>query len=451
MLNRLCYLLMVLLVLNASRLSAREMSFRRHDDRSPVDIAEAEKNGIQRYTSQYLTLFTDIEPEQAREVVTLVDQVYPTWESFFGKLPPARDKSPFQITGYLMRDPTRFQKAGLLRINLERIQHGQSEGYEFWMHDQASDYYRSHLLLHEATHCYSTCYEFEGQQRPLWFIEGMAEYFGTHELLESPASPTPAIQFGIIPSSEEKSHGFGRIEMIRSDCQEGRSNTAEEILSWGVDVFSESRSTPYAWSWALCKFLASHPATEDEFRTVCHQTDSAKFQRFSSTLWKKHKVVIEADWELFRESLCYGFDLQRGATKRGEVTPLSPGASRELSIQAAGGWQSTGVKVTAGQSLQISAKGRVTLAETTKPWISEPNGIGIRYAEGKPIGRLLAAIELSTPAEHGPYRNWEFTEIGPQADWKIPESGVLYLRVNDRWNELADNSGEYQVTVTTRE
>jgi hypothetical protein len=105
--------------------------------------------------------------------------------------------------------------------------------------------------------------------------------------------------------------------------------------------------------------------------------------------------------------------------------------------------------VTAGQSIQITGKGRVTLAQTTKPWISEPNGISIRYADGQPIGRLLAAVERAAPAEQGANRHWVFQEIGPQAMWMIPESGVLFLRVNDRWNELSDNSGEYQVTVTS--
>lgn len=446
------FLLIVLFVMgSASGLSAREKGVRRQDDRAPVDATLAEKNGIQRYDSKFLILYTDIEPEKARELVGLVDQVYPAWEAFFGKLPPARDKSPFQITGFLMRDPTRFQNANLLRVKSGAILHGKSEGYEFWMNDQSSDYYRAHLLLHEATHCFTMCYDAEPKSRPHWFLEGIAEYFGTHEATESGSSSPSTLQFGVIASSEEKSLGFGRIEMIHAECEAGRSLSAEEVQQLGIDVFAESRTTPYAWSWAFCTFLALHPLTADEFQKVCQQSDPARFQRVFKALWKKHQSAIEADWELFRNSLCYGYDLRRGATKRTAVTPLRNMESRAVIVPAAGGWQSTGIQVTSGQTLLFKGQGRVTLAETTKPWISEPNGISIRYAEGKPMGRLLAAVERTTPAGTGPHRYWEFHEVGAEGEWKVPESGVLYLRVNDRWNELSDNSGEYQVTVTSRE
>lgn len=451
MCNRPCVWILLLLVLGGgSQLPAKERALRRQDDRVPVDANLAIKNGIQRYDSKYLILYSDIEPEKARDVVGLVDQVYPAWESFFGELPPARDRSEFQITGYLMRDPTRFQNANLLRGNVGQILHGRSEGYEFWMHDQGTDYYRAHLLLHEATHCFTMCQETDGQLRPHWFIEGIAEYFGTHEVGENAAAKSPIMRFGMVPSSEDQSLGFGRIEMIRAECEEGRGLSADEVRSLGLDDFSESRTTPYAWSWAFCTFLATHPLTAKEFRMVCRQADVARFQRFFDSMWKKHNAAIAADWELYRESLCYGFDLPRGATIRKPASMLASGESRVASVQAAGGWQSTGVGVTAGQSIQLTAQGRVTLAQTTKPWISEANGISIRYADSRPIGRLQAAIERTSPAEQGAYRHWVFQDIGSQSEWMIPDSGVLYLRVNDRWNELSDNSGEYQVTVTSR-
>ena len=428
---------------------AEESMHRHQDNRHPVNTKKAETNGIQRYDSKRLILFTDIDPAKARELVKLVDLVYPAWELQFGQLPEARDKSEFQITGYLMQDPDKFLKAGLLRRNPASIVHGQNDGYEFWMHDQEWDYYREHLLLHEATHCVTQCPEGAGQEiRPLWFIEGMAEYFGTHQLVETQTPAQKTLKFGVIPPSAKATHGFGRIEMIRAECEAGRALSADEVLLLGPKEFSESRSTPYAWSWALCTFLATHPATAEEYRTVCQQWDTAQFQRTFQKFWNKHKTVIDSDWELFRESLCYGFDLPRGATLRGDVTPLAAGASRDISIQADHGWQSTGIAVRAGQSIQISATGRVTLQQTTQPWESEPSGISIRYSEGSPIGRLLAAVQRSTPDKSGPIRHWEFFDIAAGATVPVSAAGTLYLRVNDRWNELADNSGEYRVEVT---
>ncbi len=429
---------------------AADESMHRHmDNRPKVNTKKAETNGIQRYDSKRLILFTDIDPAKARELVKLVDQVYPAWELQFGKLPEARDKSEFQITGYLMQDPDKFLKAGLLRRNPASIVHGQNDGYEFWMHDQEWDYYREHLLLHEATHCVTQCPEGADQEiRPLWFIEGMAEYFGTHQLVESGKLGETKLAFGVIPSSAESAHGFGRIEMIRMECEAGRALSADQVLLLGQKEFSESRSTPYAWSWALCTFLATHPATAEDYRGVCQQWDTAQFNRAFRQFWIKHKTVIESDWELFRESLCYGFDLPRGATVQRATTPLDSGATREVKLLAERGWQSTGIAVRAGQTIQISATGRVTLRKTTQPWESEPAGISIRYSEARPIGRVLAAVQRSTPAQTGPVRHWEFFDVAAGATLQATHDGMLHLRVNDRWNELADNSGEYRVTIT---
>ncbi len=443
------------LLLRPPPLAAQERPLLRHmDNRAPVNVQAAEKHGIRGYPSKRLLLYTDIEPEKARELVKLVDQVYATWEFQFGPLPEARDKSEFQITGYLMKDPAKFEKANLhhKHLNLANIIHGQNDGYAFWMQEQEWDYYREHLLLHEATHCVTQCREEEGdERRPLWFIEGMAEYFGTHELTGEGPPPENRLRFGIIPASAEAAHGFGRIELIRAECEAGRTLSAADVQKLGAKEFSESRTTPYAWSWALCHFLATHPTTSADYRSVCHQWESAEFHRELMKFWSKHKLVIESDWEVFRQSLCYGFDLSRGATVRGEVNPLEQGATREVRVEAARGWQSTGIAVTAGQRIKIIATGRVVLAQTTKPWESEPQGISIRYSEGKPIGRLLGAVQRVTLAEAGPIRQWEFFDIGPEGTQTMPAPGTLYLRVNDRWNELADNTGDYRVTVSAVE
>ncbi len=439
----------ILLLLWGLPAPAEESMHRHQDNRHPVNTKKAETNGIQRYDSERLILFTDIDPAQARELVKIVDQVYPAWELQFGQLPEARDKSQFQITGYLMKAPDKFLKAGLLRRNPASIVHGQNDGYEFWMHDQEWDYYREHLLLHEATHCVTQCPEDADQEiRPLWFIEGMAEYFGTHQLIESGKPGETQLRFGVMPASAETAHGFGRVEMIRIECEAGRALSADQVLLLGPKEFSESRSTPYAWSWALCTFLATHPTTAVDYRGVCQQWDTNQFKRAFHQFWTKHRMVIESDWELFRESLCYGFDLPRGATIRGETTPLDVGTHLGTKILADRGWQSTGLSVRAGQTIQFGATGRVTLRKTTQPWESEPAGISIRYSEARPIGRLLAAVQRTTPAQTGSVRHWEFFEVAAGASVKSSHDGTLYLRVNDRWNELADNTGEYRVTIT---
>ncbi|RLS54043.1 MAG: hypothetical protein DWH91_12925 [Planctomycetota bacterium] len=421
------------------QLVAEEMLHRRADDRPVIIAAQVQKFGVQRYDSKRLILFTDIPEKQAHELVGLVDQVWPQWEAQLGPIPPARDGRPFQLTGYVMRDPQVFAEAGLVQRAPSNLLHGVHKNYEFWMDDQPWDYYRRHLLLHEATHCVMMCGE-DTNYPPVWFLEGMAEFFGTHD-------PQPKFQSGVIPPSAEAAHGFGRIEMLRNEAIAGNALTARQVTRLGAREFSESRSTPYAWSWALCTYLARHPATRNEFRQLCRERNGTRFQVAFERLQVAHPEVLGAEWEIYRDHLVYGYDLERQAIQFTKSQPLSGSVACE--VDAARGWQGVGVTVTAGQPLKITASGRITLATTTKPWISEPSGISIRYANQQPIGRLQGAIQRTTPAADRPAGHWEFFDLGPACSLAAPATGTLFLRINDRSDSLSDNQGSYQVTVST--
>lgn len=441
--------LWLLIVLSTGSSFVAAEPLRRHmDNRAPVNVQAVEKNGIRGYSSNRLLLYTDIAPEKARQLVRLVDEVYDDWEVQFGPLPEARDRTQFQITGYLMKDAEKFRRTNLLRRDPKSLIHGQNEGYEFWMHDQGTDYYRAHLLLHEATHCVTQCRELEDTQKPVWFLEGMAEYFGTHQLVPSDAGEEPVLKFGVIPSSAEASRGFGRIEMIRDEVAAGNALSAREVMLLGSQDFAESRTIPYAWSWSLCTFLAHHPSTTVDFRTVCQQWETQRFHAELERLLLQHAGVISTDWEIFRNSLTYGFDLRRGATVQKEASEWKAGSIVTVDVQADQGWQSTGLNVSQNQTLTFTATGKVTLHETTKLWISEPGGISLRYAEKKPIGRLIGALRRRRPLATGTTRYWEFFDVGPHVSLPMPADGTLFLRINDSWNDLGNNSGAFQVTIT---
>lgn len=55
-----------------------------------------------------------------------------------------------------MKEADRFRAANMLRDDVPAFEHGRHIGLEFWMNEQEFDYYREHLLLHEATHCFLT-------------------------------------------------------------------------------------------------------------------------------------------------------------------------------------------------------------------------------------------------------------------------------------------------------
>ncbi|MCA9111385.1 MAG: hypothetical protein KDA52_15640, partial [Planctomycetaceae bacterium] len=58
--------------------------------------------------------------------------------------------------------------------------------------------------------------------------------------------------------------------------------------------------------------------------------------------------------------------------------------------------------------------------------------IGVMVSEPDPItGRRLVG---------------DVIEIGTQSEFTEPFDGTLYLRINDFWDELEDNTGEYSVS-----
>ncbi len=135
--------------------------------------------------------------------------------AYFGELPPARDGSEWQITGYLMRDPERFTAAGLVPSSLPPFHHGLNRRRRFWMHEQSLDYYNEHLLLHEAIHCFMTTLPVPSG--PAWYMEGMAEHFATHRTF-----PGGNVEFGIIPATPDETPGF---RSRHADPERGRCGT----------------------------------------------------------------------------------------------------------------------------------------------------------------------------------------------------------------------------------
>ena len=71
------------------------------------------------------------------------------WADAFPDSPTARI-----VHAMVLVDRQKFAAAGLMPAGNEEFPHGLSIGYELWVANQSSDYYRRHLLLHELTHSF---------------------------------------------------------------------------------------------------------------------------------------------------------------------------------------------------------------------------------------------------------------------------------------------------------
>lgn len=390
--------------------------------------------GIRRWASRHLILYSDVEPEAAQHLPALVDQLYAALTDYFGPLPPAKDGRDFQMTGYLIGDLAVFRETGLVPEDLPTFEHGRHRRYEFWLRDQPFDYYRAHLLLHEATHCFMTI--MPDQSSPVWYLEGMAEFFGTHQ-----QDTQGRTTFGIFPERPDDVPGWGRITLIRQAIADGQPLTLPDIFK--LDAHSYGEPTPYAWSWAACEFLARHPDYRHRFQELGRTGRGPGFSTTMHRLFSADQSDLAKEWQLFIHNLQYGYDLDRAAIDFMAGKPLVD--LQTVKITANRGWQSTAVLLQVGQTYQITTSGQVVLASEPKPWISEANGITIDYSNGQPLGRLLACIDPETPSAADGME--QVFPLSTSRKFTAPVTGTLYLRVNDGWNQLADNTGSYSVLI----
>jgi hypothetical protein len=409
------------------------------DSRPVRDDAELAKRGFVKLTSDRFILYSDLPKEALADLPDAISQLYNVLEIYFGRLPPAFSGKPYQMTGYLMGDVERFRAAKILAEGPAQPHEGWYLGDEFWWNRQATSYYTKHLMLHEATHCF--VHVMPAVDCPPWYVEGMAELFGTHYRDEK-----GEYHFGSFPDTPERSPGWGRVSVLQDEIAAGRMPTVEQVLAYQFDDFS--KLPPYAWSWALCHFLNTHPRYQVPFQTLAKRMMSGGFRQNWTELFQPVLPDLRDEWLLYGSQIQYGHDIKRSVI---EFQPgnefSSTSRSQEVIIAAARGWQSSRVKVIANHKYRIRATGRFTLATTTKPWISEAQGISIRYFDGQPLGRLLGSIRPEPTGDASNRDILKLLPLGPDTTFLALHSGTLYLRLNDAWNELADNSGEVSVEI----
>lgn len=423
---------------NPASETAPSQTFRPADPRNPLDDAPLAAMGIHCYESRRLKLYTDIAAEKVQHLPGYVDQLYEALEEYFGPMPPDRVGSDFQMTGYLIGDEALFREVKLVPENLPKIEHGRHRANEFWLRDQAFDYYRAHLLLHEATHCFMTY--MPDTQSPVWYLEGMAEFFATHRQAED-----GTLNFGIMPSAPEEVPGWGRISLIRDAFARSQPKSMPQIFALGpLDFFDPE---PYAWSWGLCEFLCRHPRYRERFQTLGQQSRGRNFPEKFASFFDDDMADMATEWMLFVVNLQYGYDVERSAITFLPTTSLnSDQAQLTTLVKADHGWQSTGLVLKAGELYRVQASGQITLADTPKPWICEPDGVSIDYVDGQPIGKLLGCLRSDDHAASSSMVH--ILAIGREKSFKSPVTGTLFLRVNDGWDRLVDNTGDYEVRIT---
>jgi hypothetical protein len=305
-----------------------------------------------------------------------------------------------------------------------------------WVYEQASDYYRAHLFLHEGTHAFvnTIC----GPGAPPWYMEGMAELFGTHRWQNG------RLTLGSFPASPEEVPMWGRIKIVRDGLAARRAKSLRGVFEYGPQAHREVE--PYGWCWAAAVFLDRHPRYQERFRQLTRWTQdpdlSDRFVRLIGSDWDE----LAEEWQVFVADLEYGYDFHRMVIDFAPGRQL-PGGGAKVAVAADRGWQNSGLRLESGVTYRLRASGRYQVGSQPQIWWCEPNGVSIRYYHGQPLGVLLAAVRPERREPNAPSALIRPSVIGLGADLTPKQSGTLFLRINHSAGELRNNGGTARVEV----
>ena len=191
----------------------------------------------------------------------------------------------------------------------------------------------------------------------------------------------------------------------------------------------------------------------DEYRPVVLQAarrGSDQSPAFTQGLKQKLKAVwpiVQARWRMLAATLDFGFDWSHEMVDLAITDPLWDGKTIETRVASDRGWQSIGVRFAPGTQLTISAGGRCTINDQPKPWISEPAGVTIHYANDRPLGQLLVCVLPNQTRETRYLKPLEIHAVEDELKIELKEHCWLLFRINDYLDDLDNNRGDYTVWV----
>jgi hypothetical protein len=402
---------------------------------SKINEAEIRSAGIRKLESRRLVLYTDLAATpEVDELPAVFDQAFELWCKYFDLNPNRYPK--WQMRASLIDKRERFDAAGLLPADLPNFLTGYTRNLECWFNNQTSSYYRRHLLLHEGVHGFM--FTLLGNNAPPWYVEGIAEYLGTHRWQDG------KLELPYFPRDSAEVPKLGRIEIVQNDFVHARARQLADVFSY--DSKAHANVEPYGWSWAAVAFLEGHPKYRAGFRRLVKVLPLRRdFNSELKRIYEDNFERLAEEWQVFVAEIDHGYDFARTTIDFKTGKALSDNAGK-ATVLADRGWQNSGLRLEAGRNYKFTATGRYQVASEVLPWMSEPSGISIRYVRGRPLGQLLAVVRPDRTL-NGSSAFLKPISIGAEATITPNESGTLYLKINDSAGALQDNSGQAEVAV----
>lgn len=406
--------------------------------RGDCQAQSLEDQGFQQIQSEHMTLVTDLEMDsELRNWPVYLDQALEQWKRIFK--PDPSKLLQLHATVYLVGNRAKWENAGLLS-EVPFLEEGYQLGNKLYVVEQPSEFYRRMLFLHEATHW--IMYEWLGGAGSPWLMEGMADYLSTHQFQNE------KVLLGYFPRSAEEVPSWGRILQVQKSMEQNNAPKLSEVLAFSD--MRQRRMDRYCWSWAAVYFFDHHPEYGEDFRSL-YQGELD----YSLAASKQLKDLLEADWKklsiqwrCFLDDLDFGYNpqlmLQWGDQS---LQSIPAGGTHRMEIRADRGWQSTGVVLEAGQSINVRSTGSVEIKQLAdgQSWRTTPKGISVEYNRGFKLGAMigvLAPLDVEQPSQI-----WSPVLVGAQSTLLATEKSCLLLRVNDSAAGVSDNTGAFSVEI----
>lgn len=375
--------------------------------------------GIHEYSSKNFVLRTDMAADEARELLQRLETMLVLVGRYFGKpnsqiiemnvvkdqakWPPGSidpdAQNSIETGGGITLSVTQFRSVG----NGTR-QAVAAKSVVWAVADRGTP-------QHEAVHAY--CHQTFGRTGPTWYSEGMAE-------------------LGQYWKEKEDAVNIHDVVLTYLKSQEPKELT--EIVAAGQQTGDSWEN--YSWRWALCHLLAANPNYASRFKPLGLALLNDQQTSFEAVYGPMAKEIT-FEYYFFLKHLDQGFraDLCSWDWKA-KFQRLKGTGSAQVKLDAMRGWQPSRVAVKEGDKLSVVATGEWQVSKSGKKLTADGDETG----KGKLVGILFDDYKLSEPFE-----------LGASSEWSAPGDGNLFLRCQDEWNSLADNSGTVTIKVKLAE
>ena len=354
-------------------------------------------------TSDHFIIHTDVSNRSAAVLLDKLERMYNLIGRYFGKRP----KQPIEC--FVVSDLSLFE-GQLPPDGAAKIAEGagvtmmaKAGGMPISIVFSCDDH---GVVQHEAVHAY--CFLAFGECGPIWFAEGMAEMGQYWKPDELGVSIDPVVIDYLMNAKKKKLEDIVAEKQITGD-------------SWQA----------YAWRWAICHLLSSHPTHGMAFKKLAlgmmngaEVSFATSFGPVAKQLSFEYDQFVENFGNGYRVDLCV-WDWTTPAAS------LSGVARSKTEVEAMKGWQASGLQVEKDKSYDYVAQGTWLVRRDDAPVDADGNDRG--------NGKLIGAVFSNT--DQG-YQLFEPFEMGVKGTMVGPSNGQLFVRCREDWTDIGDNSGK---------